>query len=187
MWGPVPKLQEHYQPEVWQIVFDISAEWIIFATIHGKSPGDGICGSLKRHAAKCSAMLKLCEDMSAIRFFDISEDTMEGLRISWEKVLKRPCSARYKRIATTFCPCGPPRLQTRHWRWVLCGHLWLWYTRNNRGRGHHYIICCKHLWLFLVVWPHGKGMKEARKLSLSTHTDLEIHFTGLRVMITAKF
>ena len=93
--GPVQKLQGHYQPEVSQIVFDISAERIIFATIDGKSPCDGICGSVKRHAAKCSLqqpldnqmldyegiLLKLCKDMSDIKFFDMSEDTMEGARI----------------------------------------------------------------------------------------------------------
>ena len=34
--------------------FGIEAEWIFFATSHGKSPCDGIGGAVKRHAAKRS-------------------------------------------------------------------------------------------------------------------------------------
>ena len=34
--------------------FSIEAEWIFFATSHGKSPCDGIGGAVKRHAAKRS-------------------------------------------------------------------------------------------------------------------------------------
>ena len=73
--------------------FGISAEWVFFATSHGKSPCDGIGGSVKRHAAKRSlqrplndqildykAMLEVCKEMSAITFFDISQDDMVKTR-----------------------------------------------------------------------------------------------------------
>ena len=69
--------------------FGIDAEWVFFATSHGKSPCDGIGGSVKRHAAKRSlqrplndqildykAMLEVCKEMSAIKFFDISQEEM---------------------------------------------------------------------------------------------------------------
>ena len=55
--------------------FGLDAEWIFFAISHGKSPCDGIGGSVKRHAAKISlrrpmnneilnyqSMLNVCED-----------------------------------------------------------------------------------------------------------------------------
>ena len=71
--------------------FGLDAEWIFFATSHGKSPCDGIGGSVKCHAAKRSlqrpisnqildyqAMLNVCEEeMSKIRFFGISKETMD--------------------------------------------------------------------------------------------------------------
>ena len=63
--------------------FGMDAEWIFFATSHGKSPCDGIGGAVKRHTAKRSlqrplnnqildykAMLDLCrEEMKSINFF----------------------------------------------------------------------------------------------------------------------
>ena len=43
--------------------FGLDAEWIFFATSHGKSPCDGIDGSVKRHAAK-----KSLQRLETIRF-----------------------------------------------------------------------------------------------------------------------
>ena len=71
--------------------FGLDAKWIFFATSHGKSPGDGIGGSVKRHAAKRSlqrpmnnqildyqTMLNVHkEEMSKITFFGISKETMD--------------------------------------------------------------------------------------------------------------
>ena len=39
--------------------FSIKAEWIFFATSHGKSPYDGIGGAVKRHAAKRKRSLQI--------------------------------------------------------------------------------------------------------------------------------
>ena len=71
--------------------FGLDAEWIFFATSHGKSPCDKIGGSVKRHAAKRSLqrpinnqildyqdMLNVCkEEISKIKFFRISKETMD--------------------------------------------------------------------------------------------------------------
>ena len=71
-------------------------KWIFFATSHDKSPGDMICGSVKRHAAKRSlqrpmnsqvldykAMLNVCkEEMSQIIFSGIDKETMGGVHKS---------------------------------------------------------------------------------------------------------
>ena len=40
--------------------FGVAAEWVFFATSHGKSPCDGIGGSVKQHAAKRKAVLEIC-------------------------------------------------------------------------------------------------------------------------------
>ena len=79
--------------------FGLDAEWIFFATSHGKSPCDGIGGSVKHHAAKrilqrpmnnqilhYQAMLNLCEEeMSKIKFFGISKETMDEVHKSFEE------------------------------------------------------------------------------------------------------
>ena len=83
--------------------FGLDAEQIFFATSHGKSPCDGIGGSVKRHAAKRSlqrpmnnqildyeAMLNVCEEeMSKIKFFEISKETMDEVRKSLEERFSR--------------------------------------------------------------------------------------------------
>ena len=74
--------------------FDIDAEWVFFATSHGKSPCDGIGGFVKRYVAKrslqrplneqildYSAMLRLCKsEIESIEFFGISQEEMIGIR-----------------------------------------------------------------------------------------------------------
>ena len=71
-------------------------KWIFFATSHGKSPCDRICGSVKHHAAKRSlqrpmnsqildyqATLNVCEEeMSKIKFSGIGKETIGGVRKS---------------------------------------------------------------------------------------------------------
>ena len=80
--------------------YGIDAEWIFFATSHGKSPCDGIGGAVKRHAAKRSlqrplnnqildyrAVLGVCEEeMKSIVFFGIGKEDMVELR---ERINKR--------------------------------------------------------------------------------------------------
>ncbi|XP_066934504.1 uncharacterized protein [Clytia hemisphaerica] len=81
--------------------FGIDAEWIFFATSHGKSPCDGIGGFVKRHVAKRSlqrplknqildyeAMLDLCvTELKDIHFVGISQEEMKVVREELKNVL----------------------------------------------------------------------------------------------------
>ena len=72
----------------------MDAEWIFFATSHGKSPCDGIGGIVKRNVTKRSlqrplkkqiltyeSMLKICkEEIKHIKFFEIIKMEMENVR-----------------------------------------------------------------------------------------------------------
>ena len=72
---------------------DLWIKWIFFATSHGKSPCDRICGSVKYHSGKRSlqrpmnsqildhkAMLNVCkEEMSQKKLSGISKGTMGGV------------------------------------------------------------------------------------------------------------
>ena len=83
--------------------FGLDAEWIFFPTSHDKSPCDGIGDSVKCHTSKRSfqrpmsnqildyqAMLNVCdEEMSKIKFFAISKETMDQARKSLEKRFSR--------------------------------------------------------------------------------------------------
>ena len=74
--------------------FGLDAEWVFFATSHGKSPCDGIGGVVKRHVAKRSlqrplenqildykSMIELCRDeIKEIKFFEISQLDMLNIR-----------------------------------------------------------------------------------------------------------
>ena len=74
--------------------FGVHAEWIFFATSHGKSPCDGIGGFVKRHVAKRSlqrplnnhildymAMFDLCvQEIQEKHFVAISQEDMETVR-----------------------------------------------------------------------------------------------------------
>ena len=85
--------------------FGVAAEWVFFATSHGKSPCDGIGGSVKRHAAKRSlqrpknnqildykAVLEVCQaEMQSIVFFGIAKEEMVDVR---EKINKRVADGR---------------------------------------------------------------------------------------------
>lgn len=97
--------------------FGIDAEWVFFATSHGKSPCDGIGGSVKRHVAKRSlqrplnnqildykAMLEVCLEMSAIKFFDISMETMEEVRKFLEARFARGNTVPGSRSSHHFAP-----------------------------------------------------------------------------------
>ena len=78
--------------------YGLGAEWIFFATSHSKSSCDEIAGSVKRHAGKRSlqrpmnnqildyqAMLNVCkEEMSKIKFFGTSKETMDEICKSLE-------------------------------------------------------------------------------------------------------
>ena len=81
--------------------FGLKASWTFFATSHGKSPCDGIGGTVKRVTAKtslhrplkdqildCSKMFQFCEytgKFPNIKFFFISTGEMKELRVSLKK------------------------------------------------------------------------------------------------------
>ena len=79
--------------------FGLDVEWIFFATSHGKAPCDGIGGSVKHPTAKRSlqrpvnnqildyqAMLNVWEEeMSKIKLFGISKETVDEVRRSLEE------------------------------------------------------------------------------------------------------
>ena len=98
--------------------FGLDAEWIFFATSHGKSPCDGIGSSVKHHAAQRSfprpmnnqildyqAMLNVCEEeMSKIKFFGISKETMDEVRKSLEERFSRGNTVPGTRSSHHFIP-----------------------------------------------------------------------------------
>ena len=83
--------------------FCVDAEWIFFPTSHGRSPCDRIDGSVKCHAAKRSVQRPMNnqildyqampnvweEEMSKIKFFGISKQTMNEVRKSLEEWFSR--------------------------------------------------------------------------------------------------
>ena len=78
--------------------FNMDAEWIFFATSHGKSPCDGVGGFVKRYVAKRSlqrplhdqilsyqSMLDLCvREIPSITFFGVSEEEMVNVHADLE-------------------------------------------------------------------------------------------------------
>ena len=78
--------------------FHMDAEWIFFATSHGKLPRDGVWGFVKRYVAKHSlqrslyeqifsyqSMLNLCvREIPAIKFFGVSQEEMVNVRADLE-------------------------------------------------------------------------------------------------------
>ena len=98
--------------------FGLDAEWIFFATSHGKWPGDRIGGSVKCHDAKRSLprpmnnqilvykdMFNVCEEeMSKIKFFGISKETMDEVRKSLEERFSRGNTVPGTRSSHHFIP-----------------------------------------------------------------------------------
>lgn len=91
----IQKLQEHVKFVSTQSeYFGIDATWVFFATSHGKSPCDGIGGTVKRLTARASlqrpyseqildvsSMLDFCKtNIPGIAFIYISKERMEEVR-----------------------------------------------------------------------------------------------------------
>ena len=78
--------------------FNMDAEWIFFATSHGKSPCDGVGGCVKRYVSKHSlrrplldqilsyqSVLDLCvREIPSITFFGVSQKEMVNVRADLE-------------------------------------------------------------------------------------------------------
>ena len=104
--------------------FNIKAEWVFFATSHGKSPCDGIGGAVKRHVAKRSlqrpikdqildykSMLELCvTEMTSISFFDISKEEMVKVRADLEKRYQGGDTVPGTRASHHFVPVSSSRI-----------------------------------------------------------------------------
>ena len=98
--------------------FNIDAEWIFFATSHGKSSCDGIGGFVKRYVAKrslqrplhdqilnCKAMLDLCKtEIDTIEFFGISREEMLEARKSLKNRFGRSKRVPGTRASHHFIP-----------------------------------------------------------------------------------
>ena len=105
--------------------FSIEAEWIFFATSHGKSPCDGIGGAVKRHAVKWSLQRPLNNqildyhvvlEVCIIVFFGIDKEDMVEVR---QKMGKKFEDGKMV-----------PSTRSRHHfisqsAWLVCGHQWL--------------------------------------------------------------
>ena len=118
--------------------FGLDAEWIFFATSHGKSPCDMIGGSVKCHAAKRSLqrtmnnqildyrdMLNVCEEeMSKIKLFGISKETMK-YRNHLRTVFKgKHCSKYTKKPPLHTTTIIQNCTQAVEWRQVSCWYSW---------------------------------------------------------------
>ena len=104
--------------------FSIEAEWIFFATSHGKLPCDGIGGAVKRHAAKRSlqrplnnlilnyrAMLEVCqEEMKSIIFFGVSKEDMLEVRAQMEKRFEEGKTVPGTRSSHHFIPLSASQI-----------------------------------------------------------------------------
>ena len=118
--------------------FGLDAEWIFFATSHGKSPCDMIGGSVKCHAAKRSLqrtmnnqildyqdMLNVCEEeMSKTKLFGISKETMK-YRNHLRTVFKgKHCSKYTKKPPLHTTTIIQNCTQAVEWRQVSCWYSW---------------------------------------------------------------
>ena len=92
-------------------------------TLCGCSLPLGIGGSVKRHAAKRSlqrpldnqildyeAMFEVCEEMSSIKFFGISKETMTGVRKSLEERFSRGNTVPGTRSSHHFVPLSSSKI-----------------------------------------------------------------------------
>ena len=99
-------------------------KWIFFATSHGKSPCDRICGTVKHHAAKRSfqrpmnsqilvyqAMLNVCkEETSQIKFSGIGKETMGGVHKSLVERFSRGNTAPGTQSSHHFIPLSSSKI-----------------------------------------------------------------------------
>ena len=109
-------------------ILEYRIKWIFFATSHGKSPSDRICGSVKHHFAKRSlqrpmisqildyqARLNVCEEeMSQIKFSGISKETMGGVHKSFVEWFSRGNTVPGTQRFTTSYHYHHPKLRTSH-------------------------------------------------------------------------
>ena len=106
---------------------------------HSKSPCDGIGGSVKCYAAKrrlqrpmnnqildYHVMLNVCEEeISKIKFFGISKETMDDMHKSLEERFSRGNTSRHRKqpplhTTTIIQNCR----QAIAWRWISCWYSW---------------------------------------------------------------
>ena len=104
--------------------FGICAEWVFFATSHGKSPCDGIGGAVKRHVAKRSlqrplkdqilnykTMLELCEsEITSVKFFGISKENMVKVRADLENRYQNGDTVPGTRASHHFVPLSSSKV-----------------------------------------------------------------------------
>ena len=94
MWRTIQKFQKRFEFDMSPLYFGIKASWSFFATSHGKSPCDGIGGSVKQKlnnaslAASASQKILSTEavfnyyskNMPKITFFNLSKSEVDETR-----------------------------------------------------------------------------------------------------------
>ena len=64
--------------------FSVSADWNFFATSHGKSPCDGIGGTVKREAARASLQATVTSYiLTPADLFSRAEKNISGVKLIW--------------------------------------------------------------------------------------------------------
>ena len=98
--------------------FNMDAEWILFATSHGRSPCDGVGGFVKCYVVKSSlqsslrdqilnyqSMLDLCvREISSITSFSVSQEEMVNVRADLEDRFAKSKTVSGTRSSHHFAP-----------------------------------------------------------------------------------
>ena len=131
------KLQEYDMLNLWRHEddFGIDATWVLFATSHGKSPCDGIGGTVKRLTARASlqrsysdqildvsSMLAFCKtNIPSIQFCYISIEKMKEVWLELKFALDQDCTRNKKLpfLQTSKFQC----INTYSRRWCTCGFI----------------------------------------------------------------
>lgn len=107
--------------------FGIKAEWNFFGTSHGKSPCDGIGGTVKRLAARASLQRPIenqiltpsdlygfcTQNISGIEFIYVTREEVEQLRIAQEERFRSGCTVAGTRENHHFEPINEKEIRVR--------------------------------------------------------------------------
>ena len=107
--------------------FGLNATWSFFATSHGKSPCDGVGGTVKRKIARCSlqrpvndqiltfsAVEKFCsEHLTTIKFFSIYKSEMVLVRETLEERYKKGSTIPGTRSCHHFVPISTTAVKAK--------------------------------------------------------------------------
>ena len=151
--------------------FSVAAEWIFFATSHGKSPCDSIGGTIKRTVTKASLqrpyndqiltpaqLFEFCkENINGIDFIFISKEIMEQVR----NIMNKRFQIADKPIPGTrnfhhFIPLGDNKIGIKRVSWQDHFDLVFNFGKQHiiiRPTPHNYVACLydKNWWIGMVM------------------------------------